>query len=147
MWSFRKRTPFLTPSEQKNVLHVGSWVIDHSFYNFLVVICGSWIIGACWPQTRLPLMYGHQAFPMLARPVVPLLLRMLHVFNFPLVYKLWSTILRIFLSSFFFPLPFKFPFCTFFLSYHKISQKILGEQACSMVLWRQNKDQKARIYL
>lgn len=75
----KKRLLLPTPSEQKNVLHLGLWVIGHLFYNFLVVICGSWIIGACWPQTCLPLLYGHQGFPMLPYPAVPLLLWMLHM--------------------------------------------------------------------
>lgn len=54
------------------------------------------LVPACWPQTYLLLLYGHQAFPMLPHPAAPLLSWMLHVFNFPLVDKLWLTILRIF---------------------------------------------------
>lgn len=82
-------------------------VLSHRPFHLQFPGCNLWILDYwCLLASDLPSSYvWTPGLSRLPHPAVPLLLWMLHVFNFPLVYKLWSTILRIFLSSFFPPIP------------------------------------------
>lgn len=106
-------------------------VLSHRPFHLQFPGCNLWILDYwCLLASDLPSSYvWTPGLSRLPHPAVLLLLWMLHVFNFPLVYKLWSTILRIFLSSFFFPpLLLNFPFVPSFWATIKYPKRLWESQ-------------------